>query len=152
MAGQEIVKSSKSSFMNGSPKPKQASILNFFGLQKQQQPNSSPLSKVVQKAPIIQDDDINEMENIPPELFEQSQDSAKKLCIKEKTTINFSSKLYNNSSIVAPKILQDLNEAASADLDISESYSGRYPWLVDLKDVSGREKGIHFDCEVKSSR
>lgn len=148
MAGQEIVKSSKSSFMNGSPKPKQASILSFFGSQKQQQPNSSPLSKIVQKAPIIHEDEIDEMENVPPELFDEplqlSNDNPKKVCIKEKETVKFISKPYNDSSIAVPKILNELNDAAGIDFDTSESSPGRYQWLVDIKDISGRRKGIKF--------
>lgn len=147
MAGKDIVKSSKSSFMSDSPKPKQASILNFFGSQKQQQPNSSPLSKIVQKPISFPEENLNEFENIPFELFEnqselvQEKDLSKKICIDKSKPIQFDFKISDKSTIVAPKILQDLNEAASIDFDISESSSGRYQWLVDLKDIDGHKKG-----------
>lgn len=149
MAGQDILKSSKSSFMNSSPKPKQASILNFFGAKKEQQPSSSPLAKVAQsKTPATEDfNSTNEIEDVPSELFDEPLDfvdnKPKKACIKE-PKINFSAKGYNNNSIIAPKILNELHDAANIDFDQSEASAGRYHWLIDIKDMHGRRKGICF--------
>ena len=146
MAGQDILKSSKSSFMNGSPKSKQASILNFFGAKNEQQLSSSPLTKVVQsRAPIIDDfNSTNEIEDVPAELFDEPidfVDNAKKACII-KSKINFNSKIYDDNSIIAPKILNDLQDAANIDFDQSEASVGRYQWLIDLKDMHERKKGF----------
>lgn len=152
MAGQFTEKSSKSSFMNGSPKPKQASILNFFSSQKQQVSNSSPLAKISQKIDFESKntDSTEESENIPPEFFEDSFDSNDSLKKKpniepSKPKIDFKSKCknFNDSSTAAPRILADLNEAALADFEgIDSSSSGRYQWLIDIKDINGRKKGI----------
>lgn len=147
MAGQDIIKSSRSSFMNGSPKPKQASILNFFGAKKDQDPSSSPLTKVTQsKSSIIENfNSTNEIEDFPSELFDEplefADNKTKKTCIEE-IKINFSSKIHDNNSIIAPKILIDLHDAANVDFDLSEPSVGRYQWLIDLKDIHGRRKGI----------
>lgn len=147
MAGHDISKSSKSSFMNNSPKPKQASILNFFGTQKQQPISSSPLSKIVQsKVEVLEDAFLSEIENVPPELFDEPleflEKVPKKACISENTKKNmFNTKNYEASGIIAPKILSELNEAASGDFDQSEGSCGRYQWLIDIKDMNRIPKG-----------
>lgn len=144
MAGDEIVKSSKPSFMNVSPKPKQASILSFFGTQKQQTINSSPLCNVTQakKSPIIEyDNEPVETENIPSEMFnEPIENKFKKVCIPEKN-IKICADSYDKTQILVPRILNELNEAAVNDFDLSESSCGRYHWLIDIKDINGRKKG-----------
>lgn len=147
MAGQDVVKSSKSSFMNGSPKPKQASILNFFGTKKEQQPSSSPLAKVTQNKSLLNDetDLASEANDVPSEIFDEPIDfidtKPKKACITKKI-VEFSSKIYDDNSIVAPKILNDLHDAANTDFDQSDSTIGRYQWLVDLKDKNKIRKGL----------
>lgn len=142
MAGQDVVKSSKSSFMNGSPKPKQASILNFFGTKKEQQPSSSPLTKVTQNK---ETELANEAFDVPSEIFDEAiefiESKPKKACISE-LKFEFSSKIYDDSSIIAPKILNDLHDAANTDFDQSDSTIGRYQWLVDLKDKNKIRKGL----------
>lgn len=154
MAGQDIVKSSKSSFMNGSPKSKQASILNFFGTKKEHQPSSSPLTKTVQnKPPIINDfDSTNEIEDVPPELFDEplefADEKPKKICITKKK-INFSSKMCDDTAIIAPKILNDLHDAANTDFDQSDASAGRYQWLIDIKDMNGRKKGSFKNWNIE---
>ena len=140
MAGQEdIVKSSKSSFINASPKPKQASILSFFGSQKQQPINSSPLRKIIsqaEKPSTIKGSDSDE-------IGDMIENKSKKSCVPEKL-INFSAKLGSDNEVLAPRILNELNEAAGGvvDFDQSENYCGRYQWLTDIKDSNGHKKGI----------
>ena len=142
MAGQEIVKSSKSSFMSGSPKPKQASILNFFGAQKQQPPIiSSPLSQTAEDQPIYED-----IENIAPECFDEplhfseTETVSKKPCILDTKSI-FRAKTLDDSTVLAPKILTQLNLAANSDFDHSDPSYGRYSWLADVKDINGKKRG-----------
>lgn len=147
MAGQDILKSSKSSFMSSSPKPKQASILNFFGAKKEQQPSSSPLAKVAQSKTLAAEDfnSANEIEDVPSELFDEPLDfvdnGPKRTCIEE-AKIKFISKVYDGNSIIAPKILNELHDAANIDFDQSEASAGRYQWLIDIKDMNGRRKGF----------
>ena len=149
MAGQEIVKSTKSSFLNVSPKPKQASILNFFGSKTQQPPNSSPLSKVVQNTlPIARNCDLkDDMDDFPTELFDEpfefSVKESKKPCIPQNPII-FTAKIGNGSAVIAPRILNELNDAAETDFDQSEASCGRYQWLIDLKDINGHKKGTKY--------
>lgn len=141
MAGEE--KSSKSCFMNNSPKPKQASILSFFGTQKQQQISSSPLFKVIEtKAEVTE-----ETENVPFEFFEESLDflekTPKKVCIYEDDKRKmFDVKSYEVSGVIAPKILTELNEAAVCDFETSDGSCGRYNWLIDIRDINGNMKGL----------
>lgn len=149
MAGQDISKSTKSSFMNNSPKPKQASILNFFGTQKQQTVSSSPLSKASQlKTEVLEEKtDTDEIENVPPEMFDESLDflenTPKKPCVVEDNMKKiFVAKNYEGSGVIAPKILNELNEAASGDFEQSDGSCGRYQWLIDIKDMNGTQKGI----------
>ena len=142
MAGQDISKLSKSSFMNNSPKPKQASILNFFGTQKQQPVSSSPISKIVQSKAEVMDEN-----NLPSDLFDEPfeilENNSKKICSLEiNKKLVFSSFNYEVSGIVAPKILNNLNEAASRDFEQSDGACGRYQWLIDIKDINGIGKGI----------
>ena len=151
MAGQEISKSSKSSFINNSPKPKQASILNFFGTQKQQNISSSPLGKTVQsKVEVFEKNTaISEIENVPPELFDESleflENIPKKTCVlAEDKKKRFNSKNYEASEVIAPKILNELNEAACGDFEQSDGSCGRYQWLIDIKDINGISKGFLY--------
>ena len=155
MAGEEeFTTSYKKSFMSNSPKPisKQASILKFFGSQNQQT-CSSPLSKIAQNDMpdnLLELKENNASENCSFQLFSEpkpldhSNKTLKKFPLSE-NLFNTDIKSYCNSSIVAPRILNELNEVASNnELDQSESSCGRYSWLIDLKDVNGRRKGQKF--------
>lgn len=155
MAGEEeFTKSYKKSFMSNSPKPipKQASILKFFGSQNQQT-CSSPLSKNAQNDTpdnLLELKENNSSENCSFQLFNEPKPSdhsnkkLKKVSLSE-NLFNTNIKSYCNSSIVAPRILNEFNEVTgSNELDQSESSCGRYSWLIDLKDVNGRRKGHKF--------
>lgn len=134
--------------MNNSPKPKQASILNFFGTQRQQPISSSPLSKVVKsKVELLEDNNPSEIENVPSERFDEPleclENAPKKPCILEnhKKKI-FNSKNYEASGVIAPKILSELNEAASGDFEQPDGSCCRYQWLIDIKDMNMIPKGM----------
>lgn len=150
MAAQDISKSSKSSFMNNSPKPKQASILNFFGTQKQETISSSPLSKIVQsKVEVLEEYSPSEIDNIPSEYIDESfeflektYNPKKKFIPEENMQKKFNSKNYEVSGVIAPKILNELNEAASCDFEQPDGSFGRYQWLIDIKDINMIPKGM----------
>lgn len=148
---EEVIKSSKKSFMTNSPKPKQASILKFFGSQKQEV-FSSPLSKVTRNSEsknlleMKENNSISESDNFPLEFFDEpldfSSNDSKKVCSSKKIfSVNVKSYSNSASTIITPKILNDLNEAVGTEFDQSENSCGRYSWLIDLKDSNGRKKG-----------
>lgn len=148
MAGKDIVKSSKSTFMNASPSAKQASILSFFGTQKTQAKNAIPVSDAneTEKLPFTESADASEdnIENVFPDMFNEplefTESKSKKACISGKE-INFVTKKIGDTGVLTPKILSDLNDAAGNDIDNSDVSCGRYQWLIDLKDINGRRKG-----------
>lgn len=170
MAGEDFVKSSPRSILGGNrpQNGKQASILSFFGsLQKSSsQMAASPLSQnstvaTKKDEPTLSDSFIADssivMEDFTPvdesEFLEDATFTPSEPAKKAKMEFDFSSliKASAEKGIVAPRILSELNHAASGSLVLDQGdavSAGRYPWLVDIKDAQGRRKGkIHRVCK-----
>ena len=151
MAGQEIVKSTKSSFVGVSPKSKQASILNFFGSQKQGTPiSSSPLKSSIESnlvSEYLEDSEKVMHENFDhqPECLHASSRSKKQRFSSKNH--RFTANFGENLSISTPKILSQLSIVANSDFEQSDSSYGRYPWLVNIKDIDGNKIGNCCYCE-----
>lgn len=162
MAGQDFIKSSPRSILGSSKsqKPKQASILNFFNSSQKSssQVSASPLSQASTVVTPLEDSTMSDsfladssmvMEEFSPvdevEFLEEATFAPNEPAKKAKVEVDFSSLIKSSAEkgIVAPRILSDLNQAASNfDIEQGDAVSaGRYSWLVDIKDIQGRIKG-----------
>lgn len=151
MAG-SFVKSTKKDFISASPKPKQASILNFFSNQKQTPPESY-LRTADSQCGLTQEPSLervisNELTD-PSDYFESfdfinevssDQNSKSKRKCPEKVAFSINLKHPSASNIITPKILNELSESAGA-IELDQFEPSRYSWLVDVKDSNGRKKG-----------